>query len=809
MIGAHPDDEDTALLAYLARHENARTFYLSLTRGDGGQNIIGNELFEALGVIRTEELLQARRLDGAEQLFTRAFDFGFSKTIEEAKAKWNEDEILCDVVGAIREYQPTVVISRFSGTPADGHGQHQYAGYISPLAVKASADENRCTGNGAPWRVLKFYVSQGFRPDSPATLRINTGEYDFALGRSYFEIAMESRSQHKSQEQGILELRGDQFSGLRLIESDEVKSANEKSVFDGIDTSLSGISVSGALSVQMKSLLRSSEKDLTEARMNFNAHDPTKIIPSLVNAFFSIREIRSRLIESDIGNSSILALKERETLNAIQKCAGIVVDALGSNETIVGGESLNASVRVFISKRVSAKVVSASLGLPVGWKSESSQEPETPAMGFRPRNEIASYSAFFKLTAPVNASPTQPFFLESPRQGFLYGKNNLVNSPFQAPLITAKAIIEIEGKQFIFEKNLEYRFADDVRGEIRREINVVPKISLELDQKLLIVSSNERSPSREISLTLVNHSQTKQGGIARLNLPQGWICTPQSANFVLAAGEKSSRQFLVRIPRGVEKRVFEFSAEAKIGNETFSKSLHTIAYPHIQTHRFYTDAKTRVNIFDLNVAQVRVGYIAGSGDATPEALQQLKLNFTALDEKTLATGNLAVFDVIVVGIRASETRPDFVANNQRLLDFVKAGGTLIVQYQRPVYAQQKLVPFQTRIGPRVVDENAPVRILEPRHPLFNFPNKITVADFDGWVQERNLYNFAEFDKAYKPLLESHDAGEIENSGGLVVAKIGRGNYIYTSYSFFRQLPGGVAGAYRLFANLVSLPKAKN
>ncbi|HLM59946.1 MAG TPA: PIG-L family deacetylase, partial [Pyrinomonadaceae bacterium] len=330
-IGAHPDDEDSGLLAYLARGENARTAYLSLTRGDGGQNIIGKELFESLGVIRTEELLQARRLDGAEQYFTRAYDYGFSKTLAEAKEKWDEKIILCDAVRAIRAFRPLVVISRFSGTPADGHGQHQFAGYIAPLAVKAAADATQCTNSGTAWQVLKFYVSQGFRSTEKPTLSLNTGEYDFLLGRSYFEIAMEGRSQHKSQEMGSLELRGKQTSGLRLIESVVPKVENEQSIFAGIDTSISGIAKTVGLNENfLEGELRDIQTAAAKALANFDAVNPGKVIEPLAQGLREVRKARTEIaVRGNRGQSTaladadfLLAKKEKEFAEALQMAAG-------------------------------------------------------------------------------------------------------------------------------------------------------------------------------------------------------------------------------------------------------------------------------------------------------------------------------------------------------------------------------------------------------------------------------------------------------------------------------------------------------
>lgn len=812
MIGAHPDDEDTALLAYLARGESARTAYLSLTRGDGGQNIIGPELGESLGIIRTEELLQARRLDGAEQYFTRAYDYGFSKTLDEAKQKWDEKIILCDVVRAIRLFRPLVVVSQFSGTPADGHGQHQFAGYISPLAVKAAANPAECQEAGPAWEVKKFYLRH--RGSGEPTLRINTGKYDPLLGRSYFEIAMEARSQHKSQEQGVLELKGDQFSSLNLVNAGVPTGKKEVGVFDGLDISTNKLGpkiVDGA----------------AKALREFDPLEPQKILPFLSEAYFENLHVLLSLQQGFLNRGGIRYIlnadekprfelleiavqKKREFQDAIALAAGIRIDALSDKETIVPGEAFQVTVRVFYPPLESVKVINILInGLP----SKKIDEPDSG--GQAPfRREIASSAAYLSMTVPKLIETTQPFWLNAPRNGNLYQwppAYYVPNSSFQELRVSAEVILEISGKRVHMIRPVEYRFADDTRGEVRRELNVVPAVSVSLDQDFLIVSAGSKPRTRRIVMRVENNASAGSKGSARLILPANskWKITPESQPFELKMkGEKAAMVFDVTIPPNTATGSYVISGETIVGESKFTSEMNTIAYPHIQTHRFYTKAETRVLVMDLKTAPVKIGYIAGSGDKVPDTIEQMGLNAAMLSEADLSSGDLAKYDVIVVGIRASEVRPDFAANNQRLLDFVKNGGTLIVQYQRPAYAQQGLAPFPAQMGPRVANENAKVTILQPNHTVFNFPNKITDKDFEGWVQERNLYNFSTFDEKYTPLLESHDAGEPENKGGLVIADIGKGKYIYCSYSMFRQLPAGVPGAYRLFANLLSLPKAR-
>jgi LmbE family N-acetylglucosaminyl deacetylase len=812
MIGAHPDDEDSALLAFLARGEMARTAYLSLTRGDGGQNIIGPELFESLGVIRTEELLQARRLDGAEQYFTRAFDYGFSKTLAEAKEKWDEKVILCDTVRAIRNFKPMVVIARFTGTPADGHGQHQYSGYIAPLAVKAAADPLACTGAGGPWEVLKFYVEQGFGNNSQPTLRLNTGKYDPLYGRSYFEIAMEGRSQHRSQGEGRLEFRGPVYSGLNLADSKVPKVEKETSIFDGIDISL-------------KQYLPEVSEQTKNALKQYDPNEPQKIIPMLQEADVVVRkelnlfnaaiyydyvplplkDLKTRKAQQD--THLLLAQKHNELDQAIKLAAGIQIDALADKETVVPGENFMATVRVFFPDTANIKIKEITLKNCAGCQFSRAEAPkETNPNAFR--RETANETAYFNIGVPGSARPTQPYWLERERSGSFYNWQNddQQTLSFQPPWISAEVRIEVYGREIVLTQPVQYRFADQTRGEIRRDINIVPALSVALDQKLLIVPYSEKPQTRRVVMSITNNSANTVSGVASLFFSAAAEKDAMIAQTfeVKNKGEKTNIVFNVAIPAKIKPGSYNISGQAAIAGGLVTQEMHVIAYPHIQTHRFYTRAETKMTVLDLKTAPVKVGYIMGSGEEVPEAIKQMGFDLTMLDEKDLSGGDLSRFGTIVVGIRASETRPDLVAHNGRLLDYVKQGGTLIVQYQRPDYAQQKLAPFPTQMGSRVVDENAKVTILDPAHPVFNFPNKIGDADFAGWVQERDLYNFDNFDAAYKPLLESHDEGEKENKGGLVIAEMGKGKYVYCSYAFFRQLPAGVPGAYRLFANLLSL-----
>lgn len=808
MIGAHPDDEDTALLSYLARGENARTAYLSLTRGDGGQNILGTELGEALGVIRTEELLQARKLDGAEQYFTRAYDYGFSKTLAEAKAKWDEKIVLCDAVRVIRHFRPLVVVSQFSGTPADGHGQHQYAGYISPLAVKAAVDGTQCTDAGAAWQVKKFYVRH--RGQGEPTLRINTGKYDPLLGRSYFEIAMEARSQHRSQEQGVLELKGEQFSGLNLIGSE----AKESGIFDGLETSVNSAAVNTGTPDKPYVLFLDKLNEMSEAALReYDIRAPEKILDYLVKGWVvaGSGERANHAPETKM----FFAEKQAEFAEAVKLAAGIQILALADRQTVVAGDSFSTAVKTFFAlKDKGINVHAVRIITPAKWEVKGLNAPEENTQGFF-RRETGNHAAYYSVSVPPDAALTQPYWLAEPRDGDLFrwkDGDDERGLPLHSPMPFAEVEMAILGLKVVFRQPVEYRYADDTRGEIRRNVDVVPGVSVEVDQSLLIVPFSTRPQKRQIAFSITNQSNKPVSGVVSLNMDANaeWKYSASSPTFSLKkSGERTTIVFDVTIPAGTKAGSYRIGGNALIGEALAYSTMRTLTYPHIQTHRLYRRADTAVQVFDLKVTPAKIGYIAGSGDQMPEAIRQIGLDAELLDPKYLSSGDLSRFDVIVAGIRVSEVRSDFAANNQRLLDWVNNGGTLIVQYQRPLYAQQNLTPFPAQMGPRVSDENAKVTILQPTHPIFNTPNKITDADFDGWVQERNLYNFSTMDAKYVGLLESHDTGEAENKGGLVVADVGKGKYVYCSYSLFRQLPAGVPGAYRLLANMLSFRGVKS
>ena len=825
--GAHPDDEDSGLLAYLARGRQARTSYLSLTRGDGGQNIIGPELYESLGVIRTEEMLAARRLDGAGQFFTRAYDFGFSKSRDETLAKWDREAVLSDMVRVIRTYRPLVIVSAWSGTPSDGHGPHQAAGVLTLEAFRAAGDPARFPEQAAqglrPWKALKLYHRYSERRQQREgaieenILLINTGQFDPLLGRSYFEIAMEGRSLHRSQDQGAIQRRGPQYSRVKLIESLVQRNQKEKDIFDGIDTTLVGISrfAEGDAAARLKSWLAEAQKEADEARDRFNPFTPSTVSEPIARGLGIIREARAGLKDLSISDQSrfeidfLLSQKERDFEAALTAAEGIVIDCLADDEVVIPGQAFNLNVAVYAGSQV--KPLDVSLQLPEGWSAEPSKSGKTEADG-----RIVVQSDY-KVSVSKGAETTGSYWLKMPRKADMFdpGPGGTGIEPLSPPALAARVALEIRGQKVEVTRPAQYRFADAALGEIRRELKVAPAVAVNISPGLLVAPVSSRPVEREVIVTLTNNSKAGVRGTLSLNKTIPSSVSPQQAIFELKReGERASFTFSVKVGPKVEEGLYSVSAVASVDGRDYLSGYQSISYPHIEPRFVYRQAMAKARALDVKVAPgLTVGYIEGAGDDFANALKRLGVEVATIDSRELATGDLGRYDVIVLGIRAYEVRQDLIANNRRVLEYVQQGGTVIVQYNKTEYAAGNFAPYavkmrQTGMPDRVTDERAPVKLLDPAHPLFNFPNKITERDFEGWVQERGTYFLTEWDAQYKSLMSSHDPGEEPRLGGALIARYGRGSYIYTGYAWFRQLPEGVPGAYRLIANLVSYPKAR-
>lgn len=829
---AHPDDESTELLAYVARAQGARVAYLSLNRGEGGQNGIGPELGESLGVIRTEELLAARKLDGAEQYFTRAYDFGFTLSPEETLQKWNRDEVLGDMVRVIRMMRPLVVVVGFSGTSRDGHGQHQVSGMLTPEAIKAASDPSQfpeqINNEGLqPWKVLKVY-GRVFGPCQGNCAEFDVGEFDPVTGRSYAELAADGRSRHRSQDFGMIQARGSQVRTFPRWQSLIDLPARETSLFTGIDISITGIAAfAGQEGERLKPALQNIQDLAAKALLEFRVEQPESIASHLAAGLREVRHLRADLKGIDAVSRAtvdgMLGRKEQEFSDALVRAHGVIVDALSNSEMVTPGESVDVRTNVYIGsgKRTGPdfrKKIEPSLQLtvPAGWRIEPGPaEEEAPAgqLAFLRSREKPDLFSSFRVTAPRDEQPTQPYWLASPRTREQFDWNDKMprNLPFAPPSVMAQVAITLNGERVVINQPVEYRFADKTFGEIRRGLKVAPALTLTVQPSLLVIPSGSKNRMREISIEITHNARRRTEGSVKLVTPQGWkIESDQRPLAFTGQNEKTARTFRVTPPAGANG-TFEIKAVAESAGATYSTGYSAISYPHIEKHLIYHPAVSKVEVFDVNVAEnLKVGYIMGSGDDGPRALAQIGIDVKMIGPDELASGDLSGYDTIVLGIRVYEVNQDVIANNKRLLDYVAAGGTMIVQYNKTEFERGDFAPYPVKMGRglRITDEYAPVKILLPDHPLFNFPNRITGDDWKGWVQERGLYFLNEWDSRYTALLEAPNESGALLKGGQLITQYGKGNYIFTGYSWFRQFPAGVPGAYRLFANLVSLPKKR-
>jgi len=838
--GAHPDDENSALLSWLSRGQGARAAYLSITRGDGGQNLLGTELFEDLGVIRTEELLAARRLDGAQQFFTPEYEFGFSKTAEEGLEKWGHDKVLGDFVRVIRQFRPEIIVSRFTGTPADGHGHHQIAGIITQEAFKAAADPKLYPEYGKPWQTKKLYLNggrggqgqvqgqvqqgqvqgegqaqgqaqsqaqaqgqgrgqgrgqaQGQGQVQPAGITVNVGEFDLALGRSYSEIAAEGRSLHRSQSQGSAQNKGPSATSLQLVQK-SVDVADSAALFDGVVYKLKDLpQLDPGITADITDL----QTRIAAIRQKVNLLRPAEIVPDLISSLQLLQRIRTRSTNEQV--QFLLKQKEDDFQEAARLAAGLVLDVIAADETVIPGQSFNLTVSVINGGPLTLPVPKIATDLPAGWTAT----PQRTTGSLQPGQKL---DQVFSVTVAANAEFTQPYWLKQPRQGdrFAWPEGSAVNMPFDPPLLETHAEIDFNGSTISMEQPAQFRRTDGMLGEQRSLLKVVPALSVRISPDIAVIplAGNHR---KEFSVTVENQNTAAAETEVRLAIPAGWTVDPASRTLKFTRqGELGTAQFTVTaLPNAGD---FKVQAIAKTGNQEFKTGYTPIAYPHIETRYVYAAAESRAEIFDVKSLVTSVGYVEGAGDKIPEALQQLGVKVTRLSSDDLANGDLSRFPAIVLGVRAYGVRDDLVSYNKRLLDYVSNGGTLIVQYNRSGETQRNQFgpyPFTINDNGRVTKEEAPVKILNPALQLFNVPNRISSSDFDGWVQERGNYFLSAWDPKYTPILESTDPGEQPQQGGMVMAKVGKGSYVYTGYGFFRQLPAGVPGAYRLFANLISI-----
>jgi len=775
MIGAHPDDEYSDLVALFARGMGAQVAYLSLSRGEGGQNLIGPELGPELGIIRSEELLAARRIDGARQFFTRAYDFGYSKTLDESLRLWPRDSVLKDVLDVVRRFRPQIIVSVFSGTPRDGHGQHQVAGLLARQAFEALRDSS--------WGPVKLYRSLYFDTAS-ATLRLDAGVLDPVEGRSYHQIAMAGRSRHRSQDEGQLEQPGPRIGRLAFIEWRDAGRGTRDGdgLFAGVDTLLAGRARYAAL--------------IDSARVQLNPTRPAAIAPLLGRA---LRELG----DADSGQQSILQ-------EALAAAAGVAIDGFADDGILIPGERVQLETSVWNAGDAGVTLDGIEVGAPAGWKVERLD----PVSSSVPAGTVATRR--FAVTVGTDAARSEAYFLRRPLAGALYDWTGVPAAwrglPFEPPPVQMTVRLTIAGQSLSLSREVVYRYRDQRIGEVRRPLFVTRPFDVAVSPELVVWPVDGAAGGlRHFTITVTNRTRGPAVAQVVVTAPQGWTTLrPDSLSFE-REDEAKSLAITLTPPAAVRPGVYELKAAALGGaGQRSDGALVLIDYPHIRPR-----AVVHTSTAELRAARIslpvltRVGYVRGASDRVPEALLAVGVPIELLGPDTLARGDLSRYDAIVIGSRAYETEPALVASNGRLLDYVRGGGLVIVQYQQYPFVNGGFAPYRLSIArphDRVTDETAGVTVLDAASRAFHVPNEIGPDDWRGWVQERGLYFAHDWDPAYTPLLEMHDPGEPPLQGALLEAVLGKGTYVYTGLSFFRQLPAGVPGAYRLFANLLALGK---
>ncbi len=775
-VAAHPDDENTAVLSYYSSRELFRTGYLSVTRGDGGQNLIGSEQAELLGVIRTQELIEARKIDGAEQFFTRAIDFGYSKSTDETLRFWNKQKMLEDYVWIIRKFRPDVIITRFPLSGIDTHGHHTASAILAAEAFKLAGDPKifpeqlKYVETWQPERIfwnawLPWLQQQN--TDLSTLLSIDAGEFNPLLGNSYSEISALSRSMHKSQGFGASGRRGETLNYFNLIDGSPVS----KNLFEGIETSWKRVEGSETAAELLK-----------EAEENFNPLNPTEILPVLFEAYYHLQNLQE---------DYWVPLKIKELKNVIFSCLGLWIEAIAEDYSATPGSSIN--ITAGIVNRSDAAVTLNEINVSFN---ESVKNIE---------HQLVKGNFFEKkigIELPESIPFTQSYWLDEPfnHGSFNVSDQTLIGKAENDQAVTAEFLIATEFGEVTFTTPLLFRWTDPVGGEKYRPLEITPDVTINFQDKVFLLPDNS---AKDITVTLKNNSDSAEG-VLRLDLPPDWKIMPDEIPFVFSRkGQESIFTFSILPPESASETVLK--AEAQIGYKKFNRSMITISYPHILTQTLFPAAETKLIRLDTKKTISNIGYIMGSGDQIPDFLNQLGYNVTVLNDMQLHNSDLSVYNAIITGIRAYNTRESLSLYHQRLLDYVYEGGTLVVQYNvnRGLHTEN-LGPYPFSISRnRVTDETSEVKFLNPEHQLLNYPNKITEKDFKGWVQERGLYYAGEWSNEYDTVISLNDPGEEPKEGSLLFAIYGKGVFIYTGESWFRQLPAGVSGAYRFFVNLIS------
>jgi LmbE family N-acetylglucosaminyl deacetylase len=847
-VVAHPDDEDGGMLTLEARGRGVSTLLMTLNRGEGGQNKVGSNLSDVLGVLRAEELLASDQYYGVQERFSRVADFGFSKSAEETFAKWGgHDTALADMVRVIRSFRPDVLVARFSGTSRDGHGHHQASSILTKEAFRAAADPKRFPEQIAqgqqPWQAKKLYIGNvcafGAQtcPDADWTLKLNTGERSAELGMSYVQFAMQGLRHQMSQGAANWTVDpGDRYTFYRLV--DEVvpstagKGGHEKSFFDGLDTTwpglAAGLGTEGKKFPQLPQELTEIAKHIREATENAKGNDISRATAPLVKVVSELNHVGGEIRASSLSAGAKVDLltriaeKQHEAETALNMALGVSLTADVSSDggaeihaskeaeavtTVSPGQEFLVAATFHNGSKQALMINHIKLEVPAGWSTISGKtKPEAVTAG-------EDLHANFRLQVPKDAADTRPYWhREDPNREAVNHIDNekYATLPFPPPTLRARVEYSISEGGVRTRNGITSAvvtpFVDGAGKTEARPLAVVPAFSVMLEPGTQVISTHNGSTSN-VTVGVTSNLTREVRGVLRLELPAGWRSEPeQFAVDLKKRGEKQDVQFKVFTTALQEGRATVRAVLESEGSK-YNEGYTLVTREDLGSFYYYQPARQSVSIVDVQVPHdLKVAYIMGAGDDIPNVLKQVGMDLTLIPAEKIAAEDLSKYGTVVLGIRAYDTQKDVAANNQKLLDFVSAGGTLVVQYNTGTgdFNNGKFTPYPAELSrARVSVEEAPVEILAPEDSVFHYPNTITARDFDGWVQERGLYFMDKWDEQFKPLLSAHDPGEDAQKGGLLRAQYGKGTYIYTGYAFFRQLPAGVPGAVRLFVNLLS------
>ncbi|WP_412463961.1 PIG-L family deacetylase [Flavobacterium mekongense] len=787
-IAAHPDDENTRLISYLSNDKKARTAYLSLTRGDGGQNLIGPELRELLGVIRTQELIEARKIDGGEQFFSRANDFGFSKNPTETLQIWDKNQVLSDVVWAIRKFQPDIIINRFDHrSPGTTHGHHTASAMLSMEAFDLANDPNQFAEQlqyVTTWQPKRVFFNTSWwfygsrekfeAADKTNLINLKIGTYYQTMGKSNQEIAALSRSRHQSQGFGSTGTRGEEDEYIEFLKGEMPK--EKTNLFDGIDTTWNRIKGGKAIG----DILYAVEK-------NFDFKNPAASVPELIKAYSLIEKIEDKHWKF---------VKLEEIKKIIAASTGLYLEAVADVQEVTPGSVLKVKWEAINRSDIAMNL--EGIGAVPVYKHENEQK-------ITPLKKNVSLTETISLDLPNNFDFTNAYWLNQPGTNGMYRVDNQeeIGLPDVIRYVKVGFWIGIDNVTIPFERMVVYKYNDDVKGEVYQPLDVVPLVTSSIAEKVYIFNSDR---SKTISVK-IKAGKDNISGNAKLQLPEGWKVSPTEIPFTIdKKGQEAIAVF--NVTPSSEASEISIKSVIFIGDREFNKEKIDINYSHIYKQMVLKTAEAKAIRVKIKTKSEKIAYVMGAGDEVPKSLTQMGYEVTVLKPEDITVERLQNFDVVMTGIRAYNVVNALAYKQRLLLDFVQNGKTMIVQYNTlDDLVTKDLSPFPLKISrDRVTEEDAEVRFLAPNHPILNYPNKITADDFKGWKQEQGLYYPSEWDNNFTPILSANDQGEKPKNGALLVAKYGKGNYVYTGLSFFRELPEGVPGAFRLLANIIALGK---